>query len=418
MFLLVDCNNFYASCEIVFQPKLKGKALVVLSNNDGCVIARSKEAKEMNIAMGEPIFLYKSLIKQKKLHVFSSNFALYGDMSQRIQQILFTFDLPTEIYSIDEAFLFAEGFSNEGLKKLAISIRKKIKKWCGIPVSIGIGKTKTLAKVANKIAKKSKSGVCLLSTEIEIEKALKNTKIEDVWGIGFRYAKKLKKYGIYNAKNLTDQKDEFIKTKLTVMGLRTALELRGKSCIAWEDVPPPRQSILCSRSFSNKLTSFSQLKEAVSYFVSSAAQKLRDQKMIAGYLSVFITTSPFDKKNIYYGNSSHVNLSPPTSFTGDLIKNAHIALKEIFKAHLEYKKAGVLLGDFSDENLLQQDLFTSSKSFERKKRLSKAVDKINRKQKKQSVFFASEGIHPKWNSASTKKSPKYTSSWEEILKIQ
>ena len=417
MFLLVDCNNFYASCEMVFQPKLKGKAVVVLSNNDGCVIARSKEAKEMNIGMGEPIFHYKSLVEKKELITFSSNFALYGDMSQRVQQILFTFDLPIEIYSIDEAFLSVEGFSNSQLEKLAFVIRQRIKKWCGIVVSIGISKTKTLAKVANKMAKKLSTGICLLGNEIEIKKALENTKIDDVWGIGYRYGKKLKKLGIFTAKKLIEQKDEFIKTKLTVTGLRTTFELRGKSCINWEDIPPPQRSILCSRSFPHKLTSFNELKEAISYFVSSGANKLRKQKMTAGYLSVFIATSPFDKKRPFYGNSSHINLSPPCSFTGDLIKNAHIALKEIYRAHLEYKKAGILLSNFSDENTLQQDLFSPSISCKKKKSLSSAVDKINRKQKKQSVFFAAEGINPKWKNTPAKKSYKYTTSWDELLKI-
>jgi len=418
MFLLVDCNNFYTSCEEVFNPKLKDKMVVVLSNNDGCIIARSKKAKENGIGMGEPIFNYKSLIDRKKLIIFSSNFTLYADISQRVQQVLLTFDLDMEIYSIDEAFLFADMLSQDQLIKLAFSMKEKIYKWCGIPVSIGISKTKTLAKLANKIAKKSSSGICFLFNDTEIKNALKNTKIEDVWGIGRKYQKKLKSLSIFTAKNLIDQNDEFIKKNLTVSGLRTSLELRGKSCIDLEDITTFQKSILFSRSFSNKLTSFFDLKEAISTFVSSSAKKLRKQKMMARYMSIFIATSYFDKKNTFYANSSHLNFPFPTYFTSDLIKFADMALKKIYRPNIEYKRAGILLGNFSNENIFQMDLFSSPLSFEKKKRLIKAIDKINQKQKKRSVFFAAEGLNPKWENTPINKSCKYTTSWDELPKIR
>ncbi|MBN2479198.1 MAG: Y-family DNA polymerase [Parachlamydiales bacterium] len=414
MYVLIDCNNFFATCETVFNPKLKNKPLVVLSNNDGCVIARSKEAKSLNIPMGAPIFEYKDLIQKKILHVFSSNFSLYGDMSMRVFKTAETFSYPMEIYSIDEAFLYID--KDVDFKKLADEIKKKIYKWTGLSVSVGIAKTKTLAKLANEIAKKE-SGTLVFNDQQTIDKYLKNTSIEDIWGIGRKFAKRLNRLDIYTAFDLTNMDDFLLKKKLTVNGLKTALELRGKPCYKLDQNPSAKKSITSSRSFGNKIENFNDLFNMLASFVSLGAQKLRKQKLKTSFLTVFITTS-YHSKDPFYSNSCSVSLPIATSYTPDLISYAKNALKKIYKNGYCYKKAGVILNDLSKENEnVQQDLFSNLTS-DKKDYLMKILDNINFKANKKAVYFASEKILEKHKSASNMRSKKFTTTFEDLLQIK
>jgi len=414
MFVLVDCNNFYASCEKLFNPKLKNKPVVVLSNNDGCVIARSKEAKKLNIKMADPIFLHRDLIKNNLLHVFSSNFTLYGDISQRVMKTLDTFFFPMEIYSIDEAFLYIN--KDIDLFSLGRLIKQRVYMWTGIEVSVGIARTKTLAKLANEIAKKG-NGLFVLTEQNEIELVLKKTDVEDIWGIGFNFKKKLYRLGIYTAYDLANSDDFLIKKKLSINGLKTAFELRGIKCFDLNHGPSSKKSICTSRSFAKKITNLKDLKKAIACFVSIAAKKLRKQKMHSGFLSVFIATDFFSKKNDFYSNSCHITFPTPTSYTPDLIGCAKKCLEKIFKEDLFYKKAGVILSDFTDENYEQRDMFCKLKT-KKTKSLMKIMDDINYKANKKAIFFAAEGIDKVYNSLSNMRSKKHTTSFDELLEIK
>lgn len=413
MFALVDCNNFYASCEKVFNPKLKNKPVVVLSNNDGCVIARSKEAKKLNIKMGAPIFEYKELMQKNIINVFSSNFSLYGDMSQRVMKTLESFLFPMEIYSIDEAFL--EINKNVDLSELGVQIKQKVYKWSGLDVSVGIAKTKTLAKLANEIAKKQK-GVVVLNDKNYIENILKITPVEEIWGIGEQLKIRLHKLGIFSALDLTNADENLIKKQLSITGLKTALELKGTKCFECEEYHQSKKSICTSRSFAIKIDNLTNLEEAISTFVSIAAEKLRKEKMHTNFLSVFITTS-YHCNDPFYSNSCQITLPNPTSYTPDLITCAKKGLEKIYKQGFLYKKAGVILSDFTDENHLQRDLF-SKLNDENKKFLMKVIDNINYKANKKAVYFASDGIDKKFQSSSNMKSKKYTTSFEEMLIVE
>ena len=415
MFCLIDCNNFYVSCERVFNPKIKNKPCVVLSNNDGCVIARSNEAKTLKINMGDPIFLHKDLIESKKLEVYSSNFALYGDMSNRVMQVIKSFEFDTEVYSIDEAFINLD-VPLEKLSSYATEIKQKIQRWTGIPVSIGIAPTKTLAKVAAKTAKKEK-GILIFDNEKIIDEILEKTKVEDIWSIGQSYSKTLKRLNIVNAKQFKYADDKQIKKHLKTPGFRTLLELRSIPSYPIETSPEPKKSILCSRSFPKETASFEMIKNAVASFVSTAAEKLRKQKSAASYLTVFISTSRFNKEK-YYSNSSTFGFIIATDYTPDLIFAGEAALKQIFVDGLFYKKAGVLLSSLSEKKCIQQDMFTQNNSSDKQNRAIKAFDQINRHFDKNAIFFAAEGVDRcRWLCKQSKRSPKYTTSWEDLLKI-
>jgi len=418
MFALVDCNNFYASCEKIFNPKLKNKALVVLSNNDGCIIARSKEAKLLNIKMGDPIFKYQELIKKNIIHVFSSNFTLYGDMSQRVMKTLESFSFPMEIYSIDEAFLELNRVNIEDMQyllNLAKNIKERVYKWTGIEVSIGIAKTKTLAKLASEIAKKN-SGFCVLTQKNDIKNILKKTPLDDIWGIGSKLKKRLYRIGLYSAYDLAIKDSDFIKKYLSVNVVKTALELNEVKCIEIDQVSVSKKSICTSRSFEKKIDNLKDLERAISSFITIAAKKLRDQNMHTNFLSVFIMTS-FHSKDPFYSNSTQITLLNPTSYTPDLISYAKKGLKKIFKQGFLYKKAGVILSDFTDKNFSQMDFF-SKLSNQNKDSLMEVIDKINKKSNKKAVFFAAEDFQKKYKSSSKLRSFKYTSSWDELLKVK
>lgn len=418
MFFLVDCNNFFVSCELVFHPHLKGKPVVVLSNNDGCIIARSNEAKKLGIKMGDPFFLHKKWIEDKKVYAFSSNFALYGNLSERVHQILTKFPVHIEVYSIDEAFLTSNKSDPQDLLKLAQEIKEKIFGWTGLPVSIGIASTKTLAKLAIEFAKKNKEGIYLL-TEENREAILKETPVEEIWGIGNRLKEKLECKNIYTAYHLISYNLEQLKKHFSVLVKKAALELQGASCFSLEEFKKKSLSITSSRSYTRPLKSFEEMKQAIAFLVDTAAKKLRQDKLVCSYLTLYITTSYFEKnEEKSYSNCFSKLLSPPASFTGDLLKAAHLCLKAIYKEDFHYKKAGILLENLCDENSYEYDFFSSPASIEKKARLSKAYDALNEKYQKKILYHASENITQKWKNKPYLKSNNFTGNWDEILRVK
>jgi DNA polymerase V len=320
MFALVDCNNFYASCERVFNPRLVGKPIIVLSNNDGCVIARSNESKALGIAMGEPYFKCKELIEKQGVIAFSSNYTLYGDMSARVMETLAQFAPEMEVYSIDEAFLNLDGMPGD-LTDYCRKIRNTVRQWTGIPVGIGVAQTKTLAKIANRIAKKSAkaNGVLVLDKQKYIDKALSITEVGDIWGIGRQYARHLNAVGVFTALQLRDMPDTWVRQHLTIAGLRTVHELRGLSAIPLELAPAAKKGITVSRAFGHKLKEKDQIKQALITHVTRAGEKLRGQGLLAKHLMVFMHTSPFAQYKPQYGGAKDIALDHPTDYTPDLI---------------------------------------------------------------------------------------------------
>jgi len=413
MYLLIDCNNFFASCEQIFNPALRNIPVVVLSNNDGCVIARSKEAKELGIPMGAPAFQYKNLFLTKNVAVFSSNFTLYADMSQRIMDILASLGFDFEIYSIDEAFLYVP-CSNDYLK-LANTIRNQIKQWTGITVSVGIAPTKTLAKAANKLAKNA-TGVFLIDKPQNNHPQLAKFPLEDVWGIGKKTAEKLHQFGLYFVPDLLAKPDHWIKKHLKVTGLRTILELRGKSCLELKE-DTPQKSIIRSRSFGTEITTLKNLEEAIASFAASIGKKLRTHRLKTSNLCIFITSNRF-KKSPYFSDSVHIHLPEASSDTSYLINQSKIILHKIFQENISYKRAGVMAYELSSETALQKDLFHLSNTMTtQKEHLSKVVDQINHRFGSNTMYFAAEGIKKTWQGKPLSRSKQYTTSWNDIPRI-
>lgn len=399
MFALVDCNNFFASCEIVFNPKLENQPLVVLSNNDGCIIARSKKAKEIGIQMGDPAYLYKN---RADIVMLSANFALYSDLSHRVMQTLASFSYPMEVYSIDEAFLEIE--ECELLEKQAEAIRQRIKQWIGLPVSVGIAPTKTLAKLAGEMAKKQ-NGVSVI-TKKQVDEVLAKTEVSDIWGIGSGLTQKLKQKRIHTAKQLADTEETWIRNMLGVNGEKILLELRSVPCFQLNETPEKKKSIVCSRSFGQKMTELPLIEEAVASFAAHAAEKLREQESLTGFLSVFIST------NQETGSIS-IQLPNPTAYTPELITLAKRGVSQIYRPNHEYRKAGVLLGNFTDGK--QIDFLTKPR--QDKRDAMKILDEINAKYDKPILRFAAEGIERPWKSRRSNTSPKFTTSWSDLLKV-
>jgi len=418
VFALVDCNSFYVSCERVFNPALKDKPVVVLSNNDGCAISRSKEAKDVGIAMGAPIFKCEHLVKQHDVKVFSANFVLYGDMSGRVMSTLSSFTPDLEIYSIDEAFLSLEGFEPYGYLDYGRNIRSTVKEQTGIPVSVGIAPTKTLAKVANHIAKDNPKmgGVFCFTDEKDIDHWLEKTPVREIWGIGAEKALFLGRHGITNALQLKRAPGEWIKKQLTVMTLRTVQELRGTPCITLEEIEPNKKAIVTSRTFGYEVSGLSEMEGAISAYVSKAAEKVRCQSSVVGYIQVYIETNPF--KGSYYRNSASIDISPPTAFTPQLVEIAKRLLSKIYKEGYRYKSCGVMLTNFSDERQVQQDLFLPVYSDSPKQRLMKVMDGYNRTANSGQLFFAAEGAGKPWFMKQSHRSKRYTTRWDEILEIK
>lgn len=414
IFALVDCNNFYASCERVFNPRLAKLPVVVLSNNDGCIIARSNEAKSAGIRMGEPFFEQQDLIDRHNIQVFSANFTLYGDMSNRVMETLKQFSPQMEIYSIDEAFLSLSGTTGD-LESCAREIRRIVRQWTGIPVTVGLGPTKTLAKAANKFAKRIPecNGILNLFQNPGLDDYLERLEVKDIWGVGFRYARFLNRHGVYNALQLAEKSDRWIKHNMKVTGLRTVTELRGEPCIALECFARPKKAVLTSRSFGKVIKDKTELSQAVAEFTAASAAKIRRQKSTASFVHVFIETNSF-RDGPQYSNFITIGLPIATSFTPELIKYATIAFEKIFKPGYNYKKAGVMLSGLVPDNQIQLDLESDQEKHQQKKAIMQAVDKINLSQGRNTVFYAAQGVDKPWKMRQLKLSPKYTTSWADL----
>ena len=438
MYGLVDCNNFYVSCERVFNPSLRGKPVVVLSNNDGCIIARSNEAKALGIPMGAPLHLYKTLIKQNKIFTYSSNYTLYGDMSSRVMSVLNYFIPNIEIYSIDEAFLNLKNFNIQSLQDEMFKIRERIYQWTGIPVSIGIGPTKTLAKLANKIAKKNSSnGVYILTVSTQLTHILSDMKLEDSWGVSTGWGNRLRSIGINNPRQLQQANPRQIRTLISVVGERIIYELRGQPCLALEEVIN-KKSITVSRSFGNMINDKDSLKKALANYAARAAEKLRYQDSVCGGIYVFINTNRFRERDLQYSNSATINFDELTDSTTIIIEKSFKLLENLYRPKYNYKKIGVtLLGlkqkddGSSDNYIIQGSLFIPnadqkihmSRSCDR----MKLIDNINTKMGKMTIFHGSQGViknsrniksePDKWRMRSCYKSPFYTTNWDDILRV-
>lgn len=420
VFALVDCNNFYVSCERVFDPKLYGKPVIVLSNNDGCAISRSNEAKAIGIKMGVPVFQIRDLIKANGVQVYSSNYALYGDMSQRVMQTLAEFTPDIEIYSIDEAFLNLAGFTRCDLTDYGHQIRNKTRKWTGIPVSIGIAETKTLAKIANRIAKKSKkaSGVLDLTSSPYKDRVLEETKVEDIWGIGPAYNRFLKENGIRNALQLRDADDKLIKQRMGIVGTRLIHELRGIPCYRLEQFPPPKKGITVSRSFKHVIETLNELEEAVAAYVTIGAEKMRKEHSVSGVIMVFVMTNRFKMENQYF-NLKTLKLPVSTSDTSELIHYAHLGLKDIYRKGYQYKKVGVMFNDLVTENQIQSNLF-DVRDRNRSVKLMKALDNINIEMGSSTLKYAAVGLRQNqgWKTMFEHRSQSYTTNWNQLLEVR
>jgi len=418
MFGLIDCNNFYASCERVFNPSLNRRPVVVLSNNDGCVIARSSEAKALGIPMGEPAYKLKALIEANQVVVFSSNYVLYGDMSHRVMTTVAQFAPDMEIYSIDEAFLLFDGFENINLKEYGEKIVRTTTRNTGIPVSLGIAPTKTLAKLANKFAKKYKDyrGVCVIDTDEKREKALKLTAIGDVWGIGRQYAKKLEYYSIHTAWDFTQRSKSWVRHTMGVVGERTWLELKGTPCVEM-DKTTTKKSICTSRSFGERLTELSPISEAVSNFAASCAEKLRKQHSLASVIMVFIQTNPNATNLPQHCKQVVLQLPVPTNDTTELINFALRGLNAIFAEGFQFKKAGVIVSEIVQERPLQGDLF-DTRNRDKFSRIMTVMDSLNASYGKQKVKIAAQGFDRKWRLKNEKLSPCYSTKLEDVLEIK
>ena len=415
MFALVDCNNFYVSCERVFNPQLEGKPVVVLSNNDGCIIARSEEAKQLGLKMAEPVFKKVQLLKEHDVQVFSSNYTLYGDMSQRVTETLSHFSPQVEIYSIDEAFLNLAGHT-KNYENLAKEIVKTVKKYTGIPVSIGIGPTKTLAKIANKAAKQS-GGIFIIKNDRQRDALIRNTPIEKVWGVGRQYTKLLKRNSVSTAYDFTTLDDNWLKSKMKVMGLRIKQELLGESCIPLEMIIPAKKAIATTRAFGHKTSDIKNLEEAVSTYAVRCADKLRRQKSVANLLTVFIHTDPFNPKERQLNVSRTVTLPVATNNNTEISKYALLCLKELFQTGYNYKKAGVIVDGLQSEEAFQGNIFDATDR-KKQKNLLAAIDKINREFGRDKVKLAVQGDGKNWNLRQNKLSGRYTTRWDEIIEVK
>ena len=421
MFALVDCNNFYASCERVFQPKLEGWPVVVLSNNDGCVIARSQEAKALGIPMGAPCFRIERLLQRQGVAVFSSNYALYGDLSRRVMQVLAESAPGIEIYSIDECFLDLTGLSCD-LTRHALEVVRTVRRWTGIPVSIGIAPTKTLAKIANRLAKHGlgPSGPVLEWSRLPApeDEILAGVAVEDIWGVASRWGERLRTFGIDNAKALREADPKRLRRHFGVVMERIIWELRGVSCIPIELQPPKRRQILTSRSFGRKLKCFDELRAAVTAFAVRAGEKLRSQELGAQALCVFIHTSPFDPNQPYYANSATIAFANPVCDSGALIHSAVTGLGRIFRPGLAYQKAGVMLLDLVPESASQATLFgEAQRQPDRSRRLMQVLDRINRRHGRHAIRYAGEVLSGNWHMRQLRKSPAYTTRWQDLPKV-
>lgn len=418
MFALIDCNNFYASCERVFRPDLNGQPIVVLSNNDGCVIARSNEAKDLGIPMGAPAFEFEKVFQEKKIHVFSANFPLYGDMSNRVMSILTAYSPEVEIYSIDECFLKLQGFEHYNLQDYGNEMRQKVVKWTGIPISVGIAPTKALSKVANRIAKKfseKTGGVYIIDSEEKRIKALKWLKVEDIWGIGRQLSKRLKAMGIYTAFEFTQLSDQVVQKQMSIVGLRLKHDLQGIPTLDLEEIQP-KKNIATTRTFESNYTQLEQLNERISTFAVTCAEKLRQQDSCCNSLMVFVHTNRHRNDLAQYRRNIVIQLPYPTNSNIELAKFALQALNLIFIEGYAYKKAGVIVQDFTPARVTQGNLFENSDA--RHIKLMKTVDQINASMGQQKIRLASQDLKRVWKMKQEKLSPCYSTQMSDIITIQ
>lgn len=420
MYGLLDCNNFFVSCQRVFRPDLKRRAVVVLSNNDGCVIARSNEVKALGIAMGAPYFQILDKIKRHNIEVFSSNFSLYGDMSHRVMQILEELCPRVEIYSIDEAFLDLAGM--EDLNGFACSVRDKVYQWTGIPNSIGVAPTKTLAKLANHWAKKNTSfqGVCVLDTPEKIDEALFHVNVDDIWGIGRRMGQKLYSAGIYTGADLKGVDRSWMRRHFTVVGERLLLELQGISCLPLDEASVPKKSIQVSRSFSNQITTYEDLRQMVSSYIMRACEKLRHSGQKARCLMVYIRTNKFRPNDPQYAQTGVIELPQASDDDRILIQAAHAILQRIYRSDHRYHKAGVTLADFCPRQDVQKSLFPISQVYQEEEKqtaLFQAVDQINHRYGKGTVVLGACGVNLHWRDRKQKTSKRYTTHWDQLVVV-
>jgi len=422
MIALVDCNSFYATCEQVFRPDLWGKPVVVLSNNDGCIIAANKEAKAISeISMFEPIFKIKKQLIKHNVTIFSSNYTLYGEMSQRVMNILSAFSPQVEIYSIDEAFVDVSGMEYFSLNQFGHQMKDTIFDYTGLPVGVGIAPTKVLAKLANRISKKRVSenqGVFVIDSEEKRIEALKWATIKMIWGIGSKHAKRLKKIGIFTAYEFTQLPEEWVRKNMTVVGVRIWNELKGQPSIEFKTMPKPKKGIGTSKSFGKKIEDLGMIQEACSYYISEVSEVLRNQKSCATYLQVFLHTNYFSDRDKQYSNSITVTLSIPTSDTFVLISEAKKALDAIYKPGYRFKKVGVCLSGIIPREYVQGNLFVAAPQCD-KKELMNVFDMMNRKYGKSTLFSGLVGTRVKeWELIKEDRSPRYTTQWNELLKVK
>jgi DNA polymerase V len=408
MIALVDANNFYVSCERVFNPRLEAKPVVVLSNNDACVVARSNEVKALGVTMGTPLFELRPLIQQHQIQVFSSNYALYGDLSRRVMEVLGQFTPEVEIYSIDEAFLCLAGQSCE---TVSWDIRQRVKQWTGIPVSVGVATTKTLAKIANHQAKQQ-GGVCVLR---EPEPVLAQLPVSEVWGIGRQLTQRLEAQGITTALYLQQADLAMIRQLLGIVGVRTVLELRGVSCLPLELCPQSRKSCCVSRGFGRSVESRAELKEAIACYGSTAAAKLRRDGRVAQTMTVFITTNRFRPHEPQYANSETLVLPYPANDTPTIVQAALGATERLYRPGYQYHKAGVMLMELSEGAIAQGDLFVDESRRERAGRLMDAIDRLNQRFGAGTVRWAAEGLQQGWRMRSDRRTRRYTTRWDELV---
>lgn len=415
MFALVDCNNFYVSCERVFNPKLERKPVVVLSNNDGCIISRSEEAKVLGLKMAEPAFQKSRFLKENNVQIFSSNYTLYGDMSARVTDTLSNFIPEIEIYSIDEAFLNLSGFTGD-LEKFAKRITTTVKQNTGIPISVGIGPTKTLAKIANKAAKLS-GGIFIIRNNQHRDTVIRNTPIEKVWGIGGQYSKLLKQKKIKTAYDFSLLEDNWLRSKMKVIGLRIKRELLGESCIQLELTITAKKAIATTRAFGKKTSKLELLQEAVSTYAVRCSEKLRRQNSVAKLLTVFIHTDPFNHQDSQINKSKTISLPIATNNNIELVRYSLFCLSQIYSPNYTYKKAGVIVEGLQSEKHVQANLFenTDHKKF---RKLLKTVDKLNYEYGRDKIKLAVQGDGLKWKLRQEKLSKRYTTNWNEIIEVR
>ncbi|HED2543449.1 Y-family DNA polymerase [Raoultella planticola] len=421
MFALVDVNSFYASCETVFRPDLKGRPVVVLSNNDGCVIARSAEAKQF-VKMGEPYFKQKDIFRRHGVICFSSNYELYADMSNRVMTTLEELSPRCEIYSIDEAFCDLTGVRNcRDLTDFGREIRETVLRRTHLTVGVGIAQTKTPAKLANHAAKKwqrQTGGVVDLSNIEKQRKLMAALPVDEVWGVGRRISKKLDTMGIKTVLQLADTDIRFIRKHFNVVLERTVRELRGEPCLGLEEFAPVKQEIVCSRSFGGRITEYHEMRQAICSYASRVAEKLRGEHQYCRFISAFVKTSPFALNEPYYGNSASVKLLTPTQDSRDIIAAATRCLDAVWKDGYRYQKAGVMLGDFYSQGVAQLNLFDDNAPRQNSEKLMEVLDHLNAKDGRGTLYFAGQGIQQQWQMKREMLSPRYTTRFSDLLQVR